>query len=177
MTDNFSPILLNTLRLEGGETTDSGGHTNYGITQSTYDSYAKANKLPAKNVSDLNMGDVRSVYENQYWKSPKIADISSSKVSGVLFDYGVNAGTPRAIKALQREVGVKADGIIGKQTIAAVDKYIKDNGEDFLAHQILNDRAKFYYELASQNPHKYGRYIDGWINRISKLKEMYSLNQ
>jgi lysozyme family protein len=61
----FDNILVNTLKNEGGETTDSGGHTNFGVTQSTYDAVAPNLSLPKKNVKDLKYGEVRKVYEEE----------------------------------------------------------------------------------------------------------------
>lgn len=174
---DFIPILMNTLQHEGGETWDTGGHTNYGVTQDTYNNYAKVNQLPNKNVKDLGFGDVKNVYFTEYFKKPKFDAIPSDKVAGVLFDFGVNAGVGKATKELQKVVGVKPDGKIGKQTINAVDTYIKKNGEDFLASQLLNARANHYLELVTANPQKYGKYQQGWLNRISKLKEQYKLNE
>lgn len=172
---DFKPILFNTLKLEGGETTDTGGHTNYGVTQKSFDAYASSNNLPSKNVSNLNFGDVKNFYETDYYKKPGIDLIPSQKVGGVVFDYGVNAGVGTAIKKLQEIVGAKVDGKLGKKTLSAIDSYIKQNGEDFLASQILNKRAEHYIQLANSNPDKYGRYLQGWMNRISAVKQMYNL--
>ena len=170
------PILINTLQHEGGETWDTGGHTNYGVTQKTYDDYAKKSNIASKNVKDLNFGEVKSIYQQEYYTKPGFDKIGSNKVAGVLFDYGVNSGTGKAVKDLQTIVGVKADGKIGKQTLQAVDNFVNQYGEDFLAHQILNSRASNYIELANKDKNKYGKYLNGWMNRISKLKEQYGLN-
>lgn len=176
MADEFRDILHNTLRLEGGETADNGGHTNYGITQGTYNAVAPALGLANKNVHDLNYGDVRKVYESEYYKKPKIAAISSPRVRGILFDHAVNSGNASAIKTLQNIVGVKADGIMGKKTLAAVDKYIADNSEDSLANDLLNSRQAFMTHLAISNPMKYQKNYNGWMNRIQKLKNQYQLS-
>ena len=97
----FDAILTHTLQNEGGVTTDTGGLTNYGITQNTYGSVDPALGRPNKSVKDLKYGEVKKVYESEFYKKPNIDKIPSEKVQGVLFDWGVNAGTGTAIKKLQ----------------------------------------------------------------------------
>jgi len=171
----FDQILNTTLKLEGGlnKKEVGGGVSNYGITQETYNSVAPKIGLPKKNVKDLKYGEVRSVYENEFYKNPKIDQLPTEKIQGLIFDWGVNAGSGAAIKKLQEIVGTKADGKIGKKTIEAVNQYIEDNGEDMLAFNILSSRLNHYNELVKSDPQKYGYWEQGWVNRINYLAERY----
>jgi lysozyme family protein len=170
----FDAILTHTLGNEGGVTTDTGGLTNYGITQDTFNAVAPDLGLPNKSVKDLKYGEVRKIYESEYYKKPKIDQLPSDKVQGLMFDWGVNAGTGTAIKKLQELVGTKADGKIGKKTVEAVNTYIEANGEDALVFDILNSRTNHYSNLVQSNPQKYGQYEHGWMNRINKLAQRYA---
>jgi len=170
----FDAILTHTLGNEGGLTTDTGGLTNYGITQNTFDTVAPELGLEKKSVKDLKYGEVRKVYESEYYKKPAIDQIPSEKIQGLMFDWGVNAGTGTAIKKLQEIVGAKADGKIGKKTLAAVNQYIADKGEESLAFDILSSRTNHYNQLVQSNPQKYGAYEHGWMNRINKLAQQYT---
>jgi lysozyme family protein len=172
----FDTILTNTLQHEGGETTDTGGHTNYGITQKTFDNYADRNNIARKNVKGLKYGEVRSVYEKDFYKGPKIDQLPSEKLKGVVFDYAVNSGPSRAIRDLQDIVGVKSDGKLGAKTLEAVNDFIASNGEDLLSNMVLNSRAGFMNNLVMADPQKYGEYQNGWMNRIRNLKQQYNLN-
>lgn len=172
---DFEPILTNTLKLEGGKTVDTGGVTNMGVTQSAFDAYAQENNIPVKSVNDLKLGDVSKFYEEKYWKQPKISELPSEKVAALVFDYGVNAGTGTAVKSLQKIVGSKSDGVIGKKTLAAVNEYIAKHGEQELAERIISDREDHYVNLVNSNPDKYGRYFNGWMNRITKLQKQYGM--
>ncbi|WP_234834467.1 hypothetical protein [Sinorhizobium meliloti] len=40
-----------------------------------------------------------------------------------VFDFGLNSGACRTVKTLQKVVGVRKDGHVGEQTLAAVRKY------------------------------------------------------
>ena len=170
----FEDILHTTLNLEGGETWDTGGHTNYGITQATYDAVAPTLGLPPKNVKDLNYGEVRKVYENEYYRKPKIDRLPTDRLQGIMFDWGVNAGTGTAIKKLQEIVGTKPDGIMGKKTLKAVNEYIAQKGENTLYFDIMGERVNHYNNLIASNPVKYGEYEQGWMNRINKLADKYN---
>lgn len=169
----FDAILTNTLGFEGGVTTDTGGLTNYGITQNTYNAVASELGLEKKSVKDLKYGEVRKVYENEYFKKPNIDKLPSEKIQAMMFDWGVNAGTGTAIRKLQELVGAKPDGKMGKKTLEAVNKYITEKGEDTLAFDVMNSRYQHYQNLIQSNPEKYAKYENGWMNRLNKLAEKY----
>lgn len=171
----FDQILTNTLKNEGGVTTDTGGLTNYGVTQKTYDAVAPELGLDKKSVKDLKYGEVKKVYENEYYKKPAIDQLPSEKLQGIMFDWGVNAGTGTAIKNLQTIVGVKADGKMGKKTLAAVNDYVATHGEDSLAFDVMNARFKHYQSLIQSNPAKYGQYEQGWDNRLNNVAKQNNL--
>lgn len=170
---DFNLILPQTLSFEGGTTVDHAGLTHRGITQSTYDAYAKQNGLKTKPVTELNYGETKDFYYNEFYKKPNF-DKLPQKVSAVAFDYGVNSGPSQASKSLQRIVGVKDDGIVGPKTIAAINKYISKNGESDLVSKVLDERTNHLSQLVASDPQKYGKYLDGWANRLKKLRSTYA---
>jgi lysozyme family protein len=171
----FDQILTNTLKNEGGFTVDQGGRTNYGVTQKTYDGVAKELGLEHKDVTQLKYGDVRKVYESEFWKKPGISNLPSEKIQGIMFDWGVNSGTTTPIKKLQEIVGATPDGKMGKKTIAAVNKYIEIYGEDSLAFDVMNARLNFNQSLITKNPTKYGASEKGWDNRLNNVADQNNL--
>lgn len=172
MSDVFGKILPVTLTFEGGTTVDTGGLTHRGITQSTYDAYAKQNKMASKPVTNLNYGETKDFYSNEFYKKPKI-DKLPERVQGVAFDYAVNSGAGQAVKTIQKIVGTDADGVIGKNTLKAIDEYVSKNGDTALASKIVDERMNHLSELISSNPQKYSPYAQGWANRINKLRDIY----
>jgi lysozyme family protein len=164
----FDKNLATTLKFEGGLTTDTGGLTNYGIRQDIYNVYTKENKLPNKSVKELKYGDVRDFYETEYYKKPGI-NLLPEEIQGVVFDSAVNLGQGTTIKQLQTIVGSKVDGALGKKTASAVNEYIKKNGLDDLKFELLNTRFNHYKNLVEKNPEKYGKYFNGWTNRLESL--------
>lgn len=172
----FSNILNNTLKHEGSYTVDVGGPTNKGVTQRSYDAYTAKKGINTKSVKELAPEDVGRFYYDEFYTAPKLDAIPYQSVKGVLFDYAVNSGNQRAVKDLQKEVGVTVDGLLGPKTLAAVDKYVNKHGEKFLSHQILNRRSHYMISLSQKNPDKYSKYLQDWLGRINNLKEQYKLN-
>jgi len=174
--DNFTAnILPATLAYEGGvdknEVGDSG-ISNHGVTQRAWDAYTAEKGMPQGSVEDLSYGDVRNFAYHEYYKKPQL-DTLPQKTSAVLFDYAYNAGVPKAVSNLQDIVGSVPDGIIGKNTKKAVEEYIKANGEDALIAELIDERELFLQDLIENNPEKYGKFAQGWGNRLTSLRDTY----
>ena len=75
------------------------------------------------------------------------------------------ASGSHGIKRPQRLLGVKADGIVGKQTIAAVNAMDAAT----LFKMIKDDRAKFIDEICKVRP-KNEKYRMGWMHRINAIR-------
>lgn len=120
---SFERALAHTLTFEGGlsdHPADPGGRTNRGITQrklSEVRRVAPELNLPSA-VDDLTDAQVAIIYRREYWDRLSCDELPAGLALAV-FDAGVNAGIGRAAKWLQQALRVKADGIIGAQTIGA----------------------------------------------------------
>ena len=122
MQGNFEQALHWVLQHEAGYVnlkSDPGGATNRGITQKTYDAYRRAKGVPVRDVRDIDDVEVRAIYREQYAR-PVWFDALPSGVDYALFDFAVNSGVSRAVKYVQRIVGVRQDGIMGNQTLSAI---------------------------------------------------------
>jgi lysozyme family protein len=156
---DFNQAIIKTLKWEGGETTDTGGYTKYGISQKAY---------PNLDIKNLTIQDAKKIYKSDYWDRLKGDQIINQNLASVLFDYAVNAGTGQAAKDLQRIVNnlgtnISIDGSVGPQTLAAINKL---NG-DSLANSLSARRIDFYKNLASKNPALYAKFLNGWLKRAS----------
>lgn len=167
--DLYEDALEFVLRWEGGYVNhplDKGGATNYGITQDTYNVFTKGAK---KDVENITMFEVQNIYKT-YWKSAGCDDYPA-EVAFVMFDTSVNHGPERAKKMLQRLLGVKEDGIIGKITLAKLNDHVKLYGSKDTAVQLIEDREDFYKAIVKNNPSQ-KVFFKGWINRIDSLQEV-----
>lgn len=173
--DAFDSAFKRTLGFEGGYTVDHAGPTNFGVTQDTYDNWRKKQGLPTKPVRAIDTQEAKQLYKQEYFDKPGFSKLPAN-VAGVLFDYGVNAGTPRAAMALQKAVGASPDGVIGPKTLNKVNDFVSKNGEQPLLQKIVDQRSQHIDTLIKKNPAKYKKFENGWKNRIKAIKSEFKLS-
>lgn len=167
---NSSKLVPFILQWEGGfvnDPDDLGGATNKGITIGAFTEYKKRKGQKTPTVTDLkNISDAEwhDVFKSLYWDRWKADEIKSQSVANILVDW-VWASGSHGIKRPQRLLGVKADGIVGKQTIAALNAMDAAT----LFKMIKDDRAKFIDEICKARP-KNEKYRKGWMNRINAIR-------
>nr|UVX38207.1 MAG: glycosyl hydrolase [Bacteriophage sp.] len=167
---NSSKLAPFILQWEGGfvnDPDDLGGATNKGITIGAFTEYKKRKGQKAPTVEDLkNISDTEwhDVFKSLYWDRWKADEIKNQSVANILVDW-VWASGSHGIKRPQRLLGVKADGIVGKQTIAAINAMDAAT----LFKMIKDDRAKFIDEICKARP-KNEKYRKGWMNRINAIR-------
>ena len=121
MRQNFEECMARLLEHEGGDVwhaQDPGGETNFGVTRAVYEQYVGRQVMNGE-MEGLTHDDVYPIYKENYWDAVRADDLPSG-VDWSTFDWAVNSGKSRASKALQRIVGVEADGGIGPMTLQAV---------------------------------------------------------
>lgn len=163
MNKNYDRCLTMLLKHEGGyvnDPNDAGGRTNLGVTQKVYENWVERD-VTEQEMRDLTVEDVAPIYKNNYWDRGKCDDLPSG-VDWCIFDWGVNSGMSRSAKALQRIVGVEADGGIGPMTLQAVNNFYP---LEIITKMHLS-RQHFYESL--DNFVNFGR---GWTRRNNETKE------
>lgn len=151
------------LEHEGGyvnHPSDPGGETNLGVTRAVYEQYAGRQVMDGE-MEGLTHDDVYPIYRENYWNRVRGDDLPSG-VDWSVFDWGVNSGTSRAAKALQRIAGVEQDGGIGPMTLQAVLEV--EPAE--IVEQMHHMRDGFYRSLSTFDT--FGR---GWTRRNDETKE------
>ncbi len=164
---SFEKALQFTLKAEGGyvnDPADSGGATNKGITQRTYNSFRE--EKPFNAVKNITNEEVKTIYRNEYWNTSH-CDNLPDELAIAVFDTAVNCGVSRAIKILQSRLDIKADGVFGAITKESV-KNIPDL-KDFVS-KYLNERSAFYQRWVQINPGK-AKFLGGLLRRVENLKE------
>lgn len=163
---SFDKALAFTLKEEGGyinDPLDSGGATNHGITQSTYDNYRDIRKLPHQSVQLITDAETRECYEALYWE-PSKCQILHSPLDVAHFDWSVNHGVSGALKTLQAALGVIPDGIWGPQSASALA--IADAVETTQTYNQL--RRAWYRNRVEQKPDQ-AKFLNGWLGRVDRL--------
>lgn len=157
---NFDQAFDILLKHEGGfsdHPADRGGKTHYGITE------AVAREVGYRgDMRELPLDLAKRIYKDRYWDAVR-ADELPEAVRYAVFDAAVNSGPRQAIRWLQRAVGVRDDGIIGPQTLAAV----RAANPERLLRRFLSQRLRFMTNLPN-----WGSFSRGWARRIADLMEM-----
>lgn len=165
MKGNFDVFLAPLLKIEGGVADrplkdDPGGLTNKGVTWKVYDAYRASKGLPKRSVRQITNAEVREIYQGQYWWPIRGDDLPPG-LDWAVFDFAVNSGPGRAIKELQRILGVNADGAVGLVTLAAVAK----SDIPSLIEVYCNARLRFMRGLKNWGANK-----NGWTRRVEEVR-------
>lgn len=160
-------IIDNILRCEGSTFTDhpadKGGPTKWGVTQETLGVYL-GRPATVDEVRNLTEAEARKVYQHLYIEKPGFSGIANHQLQHLLIDSGVQHGPVRASKWLQAAVNVRIDGVIGPQTLAAVNAYPWRN----VYQEVFRARMKFYGRIITDNPSQ-AVFAAGWMNRLSEF--------
>lgn len=157
-------------RWEGGfvdDPDDLGGATNMGVTIATYKVYCKRKGRPEPTVDDLkhlSNDEWIDILKSLYWDKWKADQIKNQSVANILVDW-VWASGSYGIKIPQELLGVTADGIVGKNTLAAVNNYPSQHE---LFDKIRQARLDYIDRICESRP-KNKKYRGGWYNRINDL--------
>tara|TARA_R100000030_G_scaffold28718_1_gene21204 strand:- start:112 stop:618 length:507 start_codon:yes stop_codon:yes gene_type:complete len=161
--NNYDRCLRIILHHEGGYVNhpkDPGGETNLGVTKRVYEEWGGT-----KDMKDLTVEDVAPIYYKNYWNRVRADDLPAG-LDLCVFDFGVNAGTGRSAKFLQRLVGTTVDGGIGPATIGAVNVYVQTEGIEATIEAFQNSRQEYYESLSTFET--FGR---GWTRRVEEVTE------
>lgn len=164
----FEECLAFVLSVEGGYFDDgpggdTGGPTNHGVTQATYDLYRRLFSLPSQPVRQITPAEVREVYWTLYWNRARCS-VLAPPLALCVFDAAVHHGPKKAVTMLQECVGAVPDGILGLKTfhlvydedlVSLIDRYLS------LRYHVLLD--------ISRRPGQ-AQFRKGWTNRIRRLK-------
>ncbi|MDR3475180.1 MAG: glycosyl hydrolase 108 family protein [Devosia sp.] len=166
----FAACLDQVLRQEGGysdHALDPGGATNMGITRRTLARWRVVSpwwSLPKTEVRALGKPEAAAIYKALYWDRCNAGALPAGLDLG-LFDYAVNSGPDRAIKTLQNELNVVADGFVGPLTLNAIKIRIGLAGVAGLITALCDGRLGFLQRLAIS-----ATFGAGWSRRVAEIR-------
>lgn len=152
----FDRAFAELMESEGGyadrdAVADPGGRTNHGVTEKVARAWGYKGEM-----RDMPQAVARQIAKSEYWDKYQCDQLPELIAFHVL-DAAYNGGYP--VKWLQECVGVKADGILGAKTIAAVRTC-----EQWKVIGHFNAKRMHYLTHLNNWPQN-GR---GWIRRIAK---------
>ncbi len=158
----FAKAMPHVFSEEGGyvdHPKDPGGATNLGITIATLSAWdgKKASKADVKALTKKKATDI---YKANYWDKVAGDDLPAG-VDYAVFDFAINSGPARAVKMLQKIVGVDQDGVIGAKTLAAVQKMASDK----IVNALCDSRLAWLRTLST-----FRTFGKGWTSRVSRVR-------
>lgn len=169
----LSPFIL---KWEGGfsnHPNDPGGATNMGVTLGTWRSqgYDKDGDgdIDVHDLKKITKDDATKILKNNYWNRWFADQISNQAIANTLVDWVWLSGA-NGVKIPQKLLGVKADGIVGYQTIHALNQTINtpEKTKKFL-EQLYKARYQFIEDIIRNN-FRLATFRKGWTNRMKDLE-------
>ena len=163
---NFDAAMSFVQRWEGGWVDDShdpGGVTKWGITIRTLIAMGldlnNDGVIDRRDIRDMTTDQARDIYKRDYWIAAACPRLPPP-LALIVFDCAVNQGVGRAARILQKSVRATPDGIIGKKTLAAVERVWERDPKRLLGEYCAR-RAVHYSSLSLVV-----RYGLGWFRRL-----------
>lgn len=167
---NVNKLVPFILKWEGGfvnDPDDLGGATNKGVTFATYKEYCKNKGRKEPTIEDLkniSVEDWTDIMKGSYWDRWKADQIKNQSVANILVDWVWMSGV-HGIKKPQAVLGVKADGLVGPNTINALNSYPSQRE---LFDRIKQARYDFIDDICKSRPAN-EKFRKGWCNRLEGL--------
>lgn len=101
-----------------------GGATNWGITARTWGLYkALGRQATRAEIKAITREQAVEFYQGDLRKSPFTRLVAFEPLRVQLFDFAINSGQERAIRWLQRAIGVPVSSTLDERTLAAIAAY------------------------------------------------------
>lgn len=169
---DFNKYFEELLRHEGGyvdNSNDRGGATNLGVTIGVWERYGYDKDgdgdIDKEDIKLLSKEDARMIAKKLYWDKVWGDYIGNQSIAEFLFDWAYNSGPATAIKKLQNILNVKPDGVLGKNTLQALN--CMDQKELF--DKLFQSRKDFFHAIVKSRPAN-KVFLKGWMNRLNSFK-------
>ena len=169
----YKSAFNKTIGSEGGyvnDPSDPGGETYKGVARKinskwdgwqTIDILKRQNGFPANLDKDTDLQNaINDFYRVNFWDRIKGDHISNQDIAESIFDFAVNAGVATSASLAQMVVEVTPDGVIGPNSINAINAY---NPDHFLAAFTVAKIAR-YVTIVKKRPTS-RKYFYGWVCR------------
>lgn len=166
----LAPLILKWEGLFVHDPADAGGPTHMGVTlKRLIESEFDKNKDGLVNIADLkalNEHDVIYCFLKPfYWDRWQADHIRNQSIANLLVDWVWMSGKA-GINIPQKVLGVKVDGMVGNQTLQAVNEH---PNPELLYEKLKSERKSFIERICNARPAN-NRFRKGWLNRLADFK-------
>lgn len=174
----FKPAFERVLEHEGGylmtETPgDRGGQTYAGISRRAHpgwEGWAMLDDGVEMEDATPLVESVRDLYRTMYWDVIQGDRYRSQSLAETVYSCAVLSGPSHAIHCLQRAIDrrLDPDGVLGPQTLAAIDRLPSDASAEveLIQLRLFRARAEHYCTLVRRDPSQ-RKFLAGWLNRAA----------
>ncbi len=143
---------------------DRGGATMVGVTIATYTAYRRKFGIKVTSVEDLKKIDYRTwrnILKTMFWDKWKADNINNQSMAELVVDWVWGSGL-WGIKNPQQCLGVTDDGVVGSQTITAINSC----NQSAMYRRIWKRRRDYYYGIVARDSGQRVN-LQGWLNRLN----------
>jgi lysozyme family protein len=131
---------------------DAGGLSKYGISQRSY---------PKLDIANLTLDAAAAIYKKDFWDFYRIGWINDQSVANKVMIYYMNMNPHDAATIVQTACGgTRIDGIIGTDTILAVNR----SDVRQLLDRLIIKGVEFYVGRVDKNPDQL-KFLRSWLRR------------
>jgi lysozyme family protein len=148
---------------------DSGGCTKMGLTLDDIIEIQLDvngdNKFTCDDIKLLTIDKAKFIFKKLYWDFFKADLINNQSLAELIVEGGINQGRLLTAKYAQSAAGVTTDGIIGKNTLNALNS----GNQQAIFDKVFELRKQRYFNIVAAKPSQ-KRFINGWMNRLNENK-------
>jgi lysozyme family protein len=163
MDSNFDKSLALVLKSEGKyvwDKRDPGGETMMGVTKGAWSGWLKR-PIEDGEMIKLTVADITPFYKALYWDAAQCSKLPIG-IDYLVFDSAVNMGVGRAVRLLQQSLGCVPDGVIGPNTMRAINA----TDVNILIDKFSAQKEQFYRSLKT-----FIVFGKGWLSRVEHVKQ------
>lgn len=167
----FESFAGKLLRLEGGYVNhplDRGGPTKYGVILTVWQEHGHDKDgdgdIDAEDIKKLSEGDAKYIAKKIFWDYFLADLILNQSLAEFIVDWGYNSGRKTVAKIVQRVAKATVDGIVGPQTVTAINCA----DQELLFNALKIERKVFLNNIIKRRPDQIVFY-DGWMNRVNSF--------
>lgn len=137
--------------------------TDYGVTQYTWGTAQQRGMIPSnKPISQATKADCEKILQVMFYQDLG-CDKMQAGVDLVVFNDGMGCGVEHAAKLVQRLVHVTEDGVIGPETLSAIEAM---GAKRFI--DAMHDADETYFAALKNAP----IYLKGWDRREDEARTL-----
>lgn len=150
---------------EGGyanDPDDDGGCTMCGVTISVYQRYYGKDKT-CDDLKHITEEEWENIFKTGYWDKMKADEIENQSIANLCVDMLWGSGPRNAIRHIQGALGLKEDGVVGKNTLAALNS--PNTAKTF--RTLWTMRYNWFHKIAEKGNNQ--KFLRGWLRRLNSF--------